>query len=571
MTDYSGPTGRGRNQKRWFGGCALSGGKTPVPTGAAPVWPSPALWTVGPWAERRVRTYHGDGVRIAVIGTCSADRTQLAEAARISDPTAVTESWSGSFTVVRSTRDGVEVITDASGACPVYTTRTRDGLIVWGSSSYALSALHGGRIDREWFSAYLGDKHSAPRDRSAWAGVRPVPPGHRLFLTPDSMTMSRWWTPVSRPREDALDRIRSALVDGVHARVRGGGVSTDLSGVDSTTLAVIAAQHVPVTGVTAHPTGLTEGGDLLHTRDLNVPGLTRERFEVTERHLPFSPFTDTLPPTDEPPPSAASWSAFAGQLRAARQTEAQGCHLTGDGGDNLFLPPPTHLVALAQKRQWAKLWNDASAWARLRRRAPWPYVRSALTHDVASLARSAPSAPPWLLCSAPERTRPENPDEALVSLVHGVARAAASDTQLADHVGVEQHNPYFDGAVLDAVVSLRAADRFSAHRYKPALMDAIGDLLPAVVRERTTKGSFVSDYHRAVRLHLDRVLSMCEGPLTEAELVDPGKLRSTVHAAALGARVPWAHLLTTLGTHLWWQSVEKTPAPCWYLSKVACV
>lgn len=52
-------------------------------------------------------------------------------------------------------------------------------------------------------------------------------------------------------------------------------------------------------------------------------------------------------------------------------------------------------------------------------------------------------------------------------------------------------------------------------------------------------------------------------------MVDPVKLRSTVHAAALGARVPWAHLLTTLGAHLWWAALEEAPTPRWSVTEGA--
>lgn len=551
------------NQVRWFGGRVPSGRSTPVPVGAAHVWSTPPLWTLGPWNEQRVRTYEDEQVRFAVFGACSAERAQLAEAAHLFDPTTVSGSWAGTFTIVRSVRGRVEIFTDASGACPIYTTRLSDGSLLWGSSSRALAALHGFGLDLDWMAAYLGDKHAVPRDRSAWAGVLPTPGGHRLLLTAGSMTMTRWWKPTSRPRAEALGLLRSALVEGVRSRIDGCHVSSDLSGVDSTTLVVIASRFGPITGVTAHPEHRTEGGDLEHVRALNVPELTRKRFEVTDRDLPFSSSAGPLPPTDEPPPSAVSWAAFAGQLRSLGSAGPNKCHLTGDGGDNLFLPPPTHLVSLARRRQWVNVWRDACAWARLCRRAPWPYVRAALAGDVAWLARSTPSAPPWLRCAMSERTEPTDANEALIALISRVARAAASDTQLADHIGVEQHNPYFDGTVLDAVVSLPAADRFSAHRYKPALMDAVGDLLPASVRTRATKGSFVADYHRAVRIRLDGVLDMCEGPLTEAGLVDGGRLRSTVRAAALGARVPWGHLLTTMGAHLWWKAALESPVPRW--------
>ncbi|WP_083678336.1 albusnodin/ikarugamycin family macrolactam cyclase [Nocardiopsis sp. CNR-923] len=322
----------------------------------------------------------------------------------------------------------------------------------------------------------------------------------------------------------------------------------------------------PVTGVTAHPEGVTRGGDLDHVRALDIPGLARERFSITERHLPFSPGDDPLLPTDEPPPSAVSWAAFAGQLRHAATSGAV-CHLTGDGGDNHFLPPPTHLAELARNHQWTRVWYDACGWARLRRRSPWPLVRAALTQDINALARSAPSPSPWSHDAPMARDRYLDADHALVTLIHSVTRAAASDIQLADHAGVVQHNPYFDGAVLDAVVSLPAADRFSVERYKPALIDAVGDLLPQSVRERTTKGSFVTDYHRGLRTNLKRVLDLCDGPLTDMGLVDGTKLRAAVHAASLGTRTPWAHLVTTLGTQIWLLALRDSPSPRWVRSR----
>lgn len=555
----------GENLVRWFGGCAPSGRRAPMPVHAVPVWADPPLWTVGPWRGQHVRTVgHGD-TRLAVIGVCAADDDQLVEVAHASDLASAAASWAGSFTIVRARPDMVEVVTDTSGACPMYTVRTDDGHLVWGSSSRALAALRGSRVDQRWLAAHIGDKHATPTNRSAWEGVTPVPAGHRLLLHPGTAGIERWWRPVSRSHEETLEYLRTCLVEGVRIRTSGLHVSTDLAGVDSTVLAVLASRFGPVTGVTAHPENSPEEGDLRYARALSIPGLSRRLFTMSEEHLPFGTVPLGLPPTDEPPPSAVSWAALAGQLRVARHG-TDGLHLTGDGGDNLFLPPPTHLLTLAREHRWARLWSDTCAWARLRRRSPWPYVRAALTGDADALARSAPSPPPWLCVPPPRRRQVTDADDALVRLVRSVARSAASDTQLADHVGVEQHNPYFDGALLDAVVSLSPPSRFSAYRYKPVLMDALGDLLPAVVRERTTKGSFVRDYHRAIRVHQRSVLNMCDGPLADAGLVDPRKLRSTVRAAALGARIPWAHLITALGANLWWKSVSEAPSCDWAMS-----
>lgn len=553
---------------RWIGGCASETAYFPVPTDARLLWTEPPLWTVGAWQNQHIRTFSNSGIQLAVIGPCSASGREMADAVHTPDLTTATAAWAGSFTAVRHRRGTVEVVTDISGACPVYTTRTSEGLVVWGSSSRALAALIDSDVDPVWLSAYLSDKHATPPGRSAWAGVALVPPGHRLVVDKDGMTLTRWWSPTVRTSAEAVERVREALVMGVRSRALGVPMSTDLAGVDSTALAIIAAEVGPVTGVTAHPEGVTSGGDLDYVRALDLPGLICERFAITDQHLPFSPTANRLPATDEPPPSAVSWAAFAGQLSIPISTGAV-CHLTGDGGDNLFLPPPTHLADLARNRYWVRLWRDACGWARLRRRSPWPYARAALTGNVGLLARSAPAAPPWLDGSAPERAEHSNADQVLIALVRSVARAAASDSQLADHLGLEQHNPYFDGAVLDAVVSLPATARFSVDRYKPALMDAIGDLLPSIIRERTTKGTFVADYHRGIRANLSRVLQLCEGPLADMGLVDPATLRTTVHAAALGARVPWAHLVTTLGAQMWLHALLTTSPPRWDVPRQA--
>lgn len=548
---------------RWFGGHAPGPARTPLPQGAELLWAdNPPLWTVGPWQRQHVRTFVHADVRLAVLGPCSATGAELRAAVNASDLGSTTARWAGSFIAIRSTAHRVEIITDASGACPVYTTRTNDGRTIWGSSSRALASLTGADVNRAWLAAYLVDKHATPQGRSAWESVDLVPPGHRLVLDRRGSTLTRWWAPEKRPRDEALSRIRAALIEGVRSRAEGEHVSTDLSGMDSTTLAVISARMGPVTGVTAHPEGVTRGGDLDYVRALDVPGLTRERFVITDRYLPFSPGDEEFLPTDEPPPSAVSWAAFSGQLRQAASSGAV-CHMTGDGGDNHFLPPPVHLVELARDHQWVRVWRDACGWARLRRRTPWPFVQAAFTQNVSGLARSAQCAPVWTHGTSVIPAQFPDADQALVALIHSVARAAASDTQLADQAGVTQHNPYFDGAVLDAVVSLPAADRFSVERYKPALVAAVGDLLPRSVRERTTKGSFVADYHRGLRTNLGRVLELCDGPLVGMGLVDGAKLRDAVRAASLGARTSWAHLVATLGAQLWLRAVHDSPAPRW--------
>ncbi|MDJ1133549.1 albusnodin/ikarugamycin family macrolactam cyclase [Streptomyces iconiensis] len=548
---------------RWFGGCA-PGGRQVTPVGARLLWSGPALWVMGAWSADLVRTAKGRNARLAVLGPCSAADEELARALDTRDFARAVGDWAGSYIAVRLTgHRAVEVVTDAAGACPLYTVTTPDG-VVWASSSRALSALVGGRVDDDWLASYLWDAKAPVPGRSAWADVTPIPAGHRLTLDADAVRSSVWWSPVTRRQDEALPAIRHALTEGVRVRVRDMPSSTDLGGMDSTTLAVIAARCRPLTAVTAHPSGITEGGDLRYARALDVPGLTRIEFPLEEHHLPFSVADTPLPAVDEPPPSNAVWAMLSAQLRI---TAAMGAvrHLTGDGGDDLFLPSPRHLVDLARSRRWLRLTADALAWARLRRQDPRSLITAALRGDMQAVARPWLTRPAWLSSAVPPPMwRREDADAALITSVRHAARTAHADTQLADALGVELHNPYLDGAVLDAVVSVPAHLRFSVHRYKPLLVDSCGDLLPVPHRSRTTKGVFTADFHRGMRANLRRVLELANGRVVARGLVDPAPLRATVHAAALGAETVWATLLPALAAEAWLDSIEREPAIRWW-------
>ncbi|MBU3863573.1 albusnodin/ikarugamycin family macrolactam cyclase, partial [Streptomyces sp. 4503] len=510
-----------------------------------------------------VRTAKGRSARMAVLGPCSAADEELAHAVDAPDFARAVGDWAGSYIAVRLTEHrAVEVVTDTAGACPLYTVTTPDG-VVWASSSRALSALVGGRADDDWLASYLWDTKAPVPGRSAWANVTPVLAGHRLTLGADAVRSSAWWSPVTRQPDEALPAIRRAVTEGVRVRVRDTPSSTDLGGMDSTTLAVIAARCRPLTGVTAHPSGITEGGDLQYARALDVPGLTCIEFPLEEHHLPFSAADTPLAAVDEPPPSNAVWAMLSAQLHITAATGAVR-HLTGDGGDDLFLPSPRHLVDLARSRRWLRLSADALAWARLRRQNPRPLITAALRRDMQGVARPWLVRPAWLPSSVPPPMwQPEDADSALITSVRHAARTAHADAQLADALGVELHNPYFDGAVLDAVVSVPADLRFSVHRYKPLLADSCGDLLPVLHRRRTTKGVFTADFHRGMRANLRRVLDLADGRLAARGLVDPAPLRATVHAAALGAETIWATLLPTLAAEAWLDSIERAPAIPW--------
>ncbi|MFF3256432.1 albusnodin/ikarugamycin family macrolactam cyclase [Actinacidiphila glaucinigra] len=557
----------------WFGGCA-PGAPPAVPAGARLVWSDPPLWTVGNWDERLVRTVNGEqGARLAVFGACAATRSDLVRTLADSRLARSGGLWPGSYTVVRRDKAGdVEVFADAASACPLYVARTARGA-VWGSSSLALSGLTGGKPDTEWLAAFLNDKQSPLPGRSAWAGVEPLGAGQRLRLsTGGTSSVSPWWLPERRSYAAAVHLVAQALTEGVRAHVEGMAVSSDLAGVDSTTVTVLAADHGPVLAMTVHPDGVTEGGDMQYARALTIPGLTRTAFPLQAEHLPFTTAPVGLPATDEPAPSSGVWAMLSAQLRQAADAGAR-VHLTGDGGDNLFIAPPAHLADLARRGRLLRLSADALAWAQLRRMSPWPLLAMALRRDVPRLARPWLARPAWLLADVPPAAaaaaRVTNADEVLITDVRGAARSAYADVQLAAALGVKLTNPYFDQALLDAVVSVPSWERFAVHRYKPMLLDAIGYALPLQHRARATKGTFAGDFHRGVRVNLPRLLSLADGRLAELGLIDPEPLRDALRRVALGVESVWPPILAALAAEMWLRAADATTPTAWTTLAVA--
>ncbi|MFT2017374.1 albusnodin/ikarugamycin family macrolactam cyclase [Streptomyces sp. 796.1] len=555
----------GEHKPRWYGGCAPGAQFAGTPVGAQLLWREPALWVCGNWHSQHVRTLERDGARIAVLGPCSATDDDVGCALTASDVAAVARTWSGSHTVVRLTGRGhLEVLADAAAASPLYLVNTPSGS-VWGSSSFALSALVGGRVDLAWLAAYLRDKHSPAPGRSAWTGVTPVPPGHMLTLGAETGPSAvPWWSPARRSSHEASTALRRALSEGIRVRVEGVPATADLAGMDSTTVTLLATQYGPITGVTLHPAGITSGGDMQYAQALSAPGLTHEPFPLSTQHLPFTVADVPLPVTDEPAPSTAVWSMFSDQL-GTMVTAGSRSHLTGDGGDNLFSPAPAHLANLARRGHWARMLGDAMHWARLRRQSPRPLIAAALRGNALRIGRPDFGHPKWLTASVPEMSAPTGSDaaKALVAELRVVARSAYAEIQLADACGLALHNPYFDGAVLDAVVSAPIEQRYSACQYKPMLADTFADLLPDAHRARAAKGLMVGDFHLGIRRNLRRVLGLADGRLAALGIVDPVPLRATVHAAALGAETIWPPLLSVLAAEAWLEAIEHTPGVEW--------
>ncbi|GAA3042420.1 lasso peptide isopeptide bond-forming cyclase [Kitasatospora albolonga] len=546
----------------WFGGSLTRAVTSPTPVGARVLWRGPNAWSVG----TPVRLAKGaDGRRLAVFGPCAATDAELIRLVHSTNPRALdaaATSWAGAYALVLDDGHGILTLwADPAGACPLYVART-DGERFWASSSLALASLLRAEPDAAWLAAHLADPTAWTPGRSAWTGVEQVPPGHRWTATAGgAAALAPYWRVPELNWANAVQRLRNDLADGVRIRVAEQDVSSDLSGgLDSSTLAAYAAQHGPVTGITYHPKGKEAGGDLDHARAVAsaFPTIRHRLMALGREHLPFTDL-DTLTLTDEPAPSSVTIAQLRAEFGLLTSEDAT-VHLTGDGGDSLFMPPPVHMADLVQSGRLLRLARDAQAWARLYRSSPWPVVAAAWNNPGQLGGAAVPM--PWLthqtLDLADSVTAPYgdvlslgHADSYLLREARYVGRTAATENQLAAAHGITMHNPFTDTRILESVLATPASERWSARRYKPLLADVVADLLPSSVVQRGAKGLFAVDHHHGLRANQGRVLDLVDGHLADLGLIRPAALRSLLRNAVLGVDIPWGLIEPVLGTELW--------------------
>jgi len=552
---------------RWFGGRA-GGVNGPLPAGARVLHPNPMLWVAGSWQPEHVRTVTDRRGTVAVIGPCEATGADLVRLLHELPDSALT-AWAGAYTIVRLWPTGlVTVLTDPANACPIYTVRAA-GALVWGSSSRALASLAGSGVDVEWLGRSLADPTAPLPGRSAWAGVAMLPAGRRCTLHPDAPPRCvPAWKPRTLGFAHAARCLRETLTAAVRVRVGPARVAaSDLSGgLDSTTLAALAATMGPVLGVTSHPAQVTGGGDLDYARMTAgaFPSMTHALLPLDESHLPYLDLA--VPATDEPAPSTVSWAMLSAEFRLLAAAGVD-CHLTGDGGDTLFLPPPLYLADLARRRRYLRVFREAQRWARLRRISPWPLLASAIAGRADRL-RDTPGSPDWLGIRF-DRVPDGLPaglghaDRALLTEARFVARTAHAEAQLADTFGICLHNPYTDARVLDTLLAAPSWLRASPTRYKPLLSDATVGLLPPAVHARGAKGIFVGDHHQGLRAQLDPVMRLIDGQLASLGLIDPRKVRAVLRRAAAGLTTPWGSISALVAAEAWLRAIDAEPRIEW--------
>ncbi|APS20076.1 asparagine synthetase [Streptomyces sp. Tue 6075] len=430
--------------------------------------------------------------------------------------------------------------------------------------------------------------------RPVWRGVHETGAGYGLALpaaAPGTAavpgpTEHRWWEPPpgELPLAEGARRVGDAVAASVRAHVGGlDRISCELSGgVDSTALAFAARDTGPASlslltvaardrysedetwarraveaaggtpATTAHPAAAPD-----HRA---APG--RGRHPALDHHLipaddaPY--FYADLAATaaelnDEPLPVAPGRARAALLLGRARATGSR-YHLTGYGGDEIFLGLPHAYQDLFHG-------NPFTAWSHLgglRHQLGWPLLptvkalldRSTFPRWLAGAVTTAPqpvartpllswgvrqSLHPWLtehataliaeeFRAAAEQAEPIDPWRGRHVDIDGVRMGARHFQAMEDigmTLGLPVAAPFYDDRILEATLAVRLPERISPWRYKPLLVEAMRGVVPDALPARTTKDHMASDEHQGLREHAPEIAELWTGSrLAEHGLVD---------------------------------------------------
>lgn len=396
-------------------------------------------------------------------------------------------------------------------------------------------------------------------ERSMFADVRRLAPGHRLVAERGRVTVERYYDPATTVlpdetewREEMRDRLRQAVTH----RLGGAGATATLlsGGLDSATVTALA-EHVSRCRPEGEPVmPFTVGFDVARLSDEREyarslsSGLRCPVEEIIGDAM--SPEGLDAQPVDHP---TLLPLPYTGELLA--RAGRRGCRrmLTGLGGDALFdaarLQPVDHL----RRGRWGRL----LPWLRAAHEegTSWPLVvRSTILRPLAPRAVQVlydrwsrngrrRHVPPWLRARAAEASRAAGPPPGLEIRYREAARQRLYEDQVGlaqqgpsidywsfhgARAGIEVSHPLLDERLAELVLAA-PLDRLALPgrgQTKKLLRDAMTGYLPEKILRREDKvgwGSYLDHLYR-VQLHEPLRQWFREPRLAELGLVDPEAL-----------------------------------------------
>ncbi|HET9438992.1 MAG TPA: asparagine synthase-related protein, partial [Longimicrobiales bacterium] len=419
---------------------------------------------------------------------------------------------------------------DAVGMTPIYYGTKREDFAFGTRITDVAQFLSPFKLtpNRAALAALLVDHDAAPPDRSYFADVSAVPPGHALSYRRGEVS---WLPQIERAGptppasfEEAVAAFAECFRTAVRVRLDSARPNALLlsGGLDSAAIACMALEFGEVIGISY---GLQDGSAADESRYLDVLRATGVPIE----RVPFYPTIDMSAveasvragetPSFDAVPLTLQRAADAARARSARNL------LLGTWGDQVLAPfPPPQHAALPPWRSSA-LRDLAHAYQAYMSDVPVTDIRRALMRQ--SLRRHAPS---WLLALRRERRRRKSvfdtlahefPSgaaarqrrsyaDALYENVYAPAQTEAIEgtTKWGCAHGVKVPLPYLDWPLLQLLAMIPADYAYHEHALKPLLRSALRGVVPRELLERRDKGDYTAAIGRgalANRVVLERL------------------------------------------------------------------
>ena len=421
-----------------------------------------------------------------------------ANLAKGSDPTALLaaileragppglESVAADFAIARydpATRE-LTLARDAFGLRPLFWARRKDR-IGFASDPEVLIRLGlvGGDLDREAIVSWLFERGDYD-ERTPFAGVRRVEPGHAVRFDPRTGVTRRWFRPESIDTDEDLSletaagATREALVAAVASRCQGRRVALMLSGGrDSAAVAVALAEA----GIEATCITFVLGGEGVPSeegiaRDLATSlGHDHRRVDVEPRLEPER-WAELARTNGRPFQGVGAPIQLA--VREALEDIGADVVLAGEGGDLLFMAFPVAVFDLLRERRFAESLQAARNFHRLWTRPYWVTAKvgiRAITPRFFVQARERfRRHAPWLLpANLPTVSHVRSDRSYLLDLVSaGATNSAETPERVFSFSGARLAWPLLDQRVVSLALALPVSLRVPVPGPKPVLSAA---------------------------------------------------------------------------------------------------
>jgi asparagine synthase (glutamine-hydrolysing) len=428
------------------------------------------------------------------------------------EPIATLQRQWGRFAAFEWDGTLLRVCRDPMGEVPLFYRKVH-AAIWFATEIHPLVALGEAVPDLDALSAFVGWVEFP--ERTGWMGIHRVLPGETLEVDTNLQPRaSRYWLPASHvgrsslARKDVPDRFRELFESAVKRRLTPGSGVLLSGGLDSSAVALVSARLA--------------SSSLISLRYGTLPNLDESRFALAVAHaagMPLDSVEGLLDPWDPQealttygvPPVSLPTGAYETLLPHAASL---GCEAVLDGHDgDTVLGPPYSALANTLLDGRVGLWAEAAReygwkWT-LRETAKEflpPSARRILVNRPVGETIAEQFGPSFtghiktrILRKYCWRTPRSGWLHQQFELLESPwTQVFEENEMLGARFGIDIRHPFADRDLITFMLGLPHAVKGSPTRTKPILRDALSDLLPPLVRDRSDKVRFDEAVDRRV-------------------------------------------------------------------------